>query len=748
MSDLTAAIRWAGVLAACFAAGWPLARLLRRNSGFPAATLALPLGLLAGIFPLWFVAAGFGGAYSTVGLWVSLGVVGIAGWVALFRFQGRGAVDPDGVSGMAIAFTLIAVAFAAGVWLRGFTPDLTGTEKPMDAAFLASSMRAVSMPPPDPWFAGEPINYYHLGYVIFGAIGRMSGVPAWVAFNLAVPTVFAMAICAAAGAGWTLVRPWRNRGWAVVASAFSAFLIVIAGNLYAPFRVLSDFAAVRDAWWWDSAGIGWHASRIVCDGPRNGFACSSPSVETINEFPFFSVLLGDLHPHLMALPFAIASLALAVGLALDGAGGSNRAWRIRLAAAGAVVGSLYAINSWDLPTYLAAAGLAVLTMQRERGKALVADITALGLSALLPWLPFWLTFDPPTNQGSMGPVGAIALHAGERTSIGEFVAIFGVSATLAAMAIWASWAATKAAFPKWALGGVIGLGLVSVAAQGPVLFIAGVAAAVGVLALSRLRRPEPVTLPAMLASLGFALVAAVEVFYLRDVFDSRLNTLFKIYYQVWVLFGLSGAAAVGLLLPAIGRRGVRLAAGAAVAVAAGALLVYPALASWQWARDMGNGSWQGLDGLAYAEEAYPDEAAAVRWLAANARPGDVLVEAAGCSYFPIGDLPTNRMSAYTGVPAIIGWAGHENQWRPGQPANRGQIGPRGADVARIYAEPGGLLTEQYGVTWLVRGRYETGEWSDQCATAGPYPDIARGGWPGDDWDLAFEQGEVAIFERR
>src|SRR5690606_24709320 len=44
-------------------------------------------------------------------------------------------------------------------------------------------------------------------------------------------------------------------------------------------------------WWW------WHPTRAIPD--------------TITEFPAFSLLLGDLHPHVFALPIGIVALALA-----------------------------------------------------------------------------------------------------------------------------------------------------------------------------------------------------------------------------------------------------------------------------------------------------------------------------------------------------------------------------------------------------------------------------------------------------
>ena len=81
----------------------------------------------------------------------------------------------------------------------------------MDSAFLASSARTEAIPPPDPWFAGEPINYYYLGYLIYGSLTRLAGVPATTGFNLALATTFSLVVTAAVGLGYDAARfGWRR----------------------------------------------------------------------------------------------------------------------------------------------------------------------------------------------------------------------------------------------------------------------------------------------------------------------------------------------------------------------------------------------------------------------------------------------------------------------------------------------------------------------------------------------------------
>ena len=226
-----------------------------------------------------------------------------------------------------------------------------------------------------------------------------------------------------------------------------------------------------------------------------------------------------------------------------------------------------------------------------------------------------------------------------------------------------------------------------------------------------------------------------------------MNTLFKFYYQTWTLFALATAVTVVLLWKAASTAAwprALLSAATVATLLAGA--VYPAIASYQWTDRFA--TWQGLDGLAYGEETDPDETAAIRWLGQHAAPEDVVLEAAGCSYFPFDRLPFNRVSAFTGVPTIIGWGNnHQRQWRAGQPELLSQIDRREADVAEMFAQPDSPLFDKYGVTWLFVGEYEVGDWRSECETAGPYDIAPLLEEPNPVWEEAFRAGDTRIYRR-
>jgi uncharacterized membrane protein len=94
----------------------------------------------------------------------------------------------------------------------------------------------------------------------------------------------------------------------------------------------------------------------------------------------------------------------------------------------------------------------------------------------------------------------------------------------------------------------------------------------------------------------------------------------------------------------------------------------------------------------------PDEHLAVDWL--KKAPIGTLVEAAHPD--PNGGSYTHysRISMNSGQPALLGWIGHERQWRGGDE----EIGTRQNDIARLYStadwqEALGII-EQYGVVYI------------------------------------------------
>ncbi|HJN39210.1 MAG TPA: hypothetical protein QGH28_03435, partial [Chloroflexota bacterium] len=136
-----------------------------------------------------------------------------------------------------------------------------------------------------------------------------------------------------------------------------------------------------------------------------------------------------------------------------------------------------------------------------------------------------------------------------------------------------------------------------------------------------------------------------------------------------------------------------------------------------------------LDGLDYARRIWPAEVEAAEWLRANAPDDAVVLEAAGTAYSDFA-----HVSAWTGIPTVIGWDQHEGLWR----GDRLEVDPRIVDVDAIYQGRGMTetlqLLQKYDVRYVYVGRMEMEKY-------GPTVTTRFSGFP-----LLFEvRGAVSVF---
>ena len=446
----------------------------------------------------------------------------------------------------------------------------------------------------------------------------------------------------------------------------------------------------------------------------------------------------------------------------------------RVVCAALVIGALYALNSWDLPTYAAIyLGALLLPAYLRDGVprrlwALAAGFVALCVALYLPYYLHFTSlvggqpFELPEPIRSWPLVSRLSTLLGlvvwGKTPPNQFFTIYllpYVVGLLFLVWLWRRERAKGAAWTTPALA-VLGLGFGATILQMPLLFLAGLLVALAVAVALRRPARTPDRFAALLIGAAFALVLVTEVFFIHDVFSNRMNTVFKVYYQAWTLLAVAAGYALARAIFRWRPQSAtwRLPASLVALLLLLASTAYPVVGTW--ARTEHFERRTGLDGLAFVQEVFPDEYAGIRWVQANVPAGSVVAEAPGCSYGEWYGLPHDRVSTFAGVSTPLGWGGHEQQWRGGAPELLAELEPRRQDVNLLFSTTDPAVARQlldrYGIDYVYVGVYErngyaAGGIGADCGAGPPYP--AAGLAKFDTlMQPVFTQGRVTIYARR
>jgi YYY domain-containing protein len=781
---------------------------------------AKPFALLLWVYPFWLLTS-LGFLQNTFGVLAFLLVALAAVSWGLLRGRGENSVFAwlrANWKYVLVVEAVFLIAYLAFAYFRAFNPEISNTEKPMEFMFLNSILQSQTFPPHDAWLSGFAISYYYLGYVIVAALAKLGSIPSAYAFNLGLIMTFALAAVGAFGLLFNLVRyaqsdePNAKRLRApYVFGVAAVVLLLVIGNLEGAFEVgynasigprelyaglnLHGLEEVspsgsfqpQDNWWW------WRASRVLNDkNPAGG-----GHVEVIDEFPLFSFLLGDLHPHVLALPFGLLALAFALNLMLRPVRAfessdlvSNLRAQVltpRLVPTMLVVGALGMLNTWDIVTYgILVAAASALYQYRAHGKASwamfatsAAYLLILFAGAVILFLPFYFGFASQAR--------GIAPNIFNRTPLAQYLIMFGLFIFVVAsfaVVLFLQQRDRKRALgeiaqftvPLLAVPLVIGLlgvvvlsrsadlqnmlaNVLNIAPQdtplgvvgafagtfisSPGTFVLLVVLIASVAALGRLNLVDPetdnaarrtaVVFALLLALAALILTFGVEFLYIRDTFETRMNTVFKLYYQAWLLLAVAAAFGVYYIWQTTHSAGRYVWFGA-FGVLLFLSLLYPWFALPDRANDFKRDERAGtptLDGWVWVRGIFPDDYAATEWARGNIPHDAVIVEAAGRQY-----SFDNRVSVATGLQSVLGWGGHELQWR----GNYDQAGPREQDLEQIYRSRDvnevRALLDKYDVDYVIVGGIERDKYQMNQALADKFGKLG---------ELVFEQNSMQIY---
>ncbi len=533
--------------------------------------------------------------------------------------------------------------FFTWVLFRAHQNQILFTEKPMELAFMSAVQRSSTFPPNDPWMSGYAISYYYKGYVMSAMLSMLSGITSSIGFNLTIASQFALTGLTAFGVVYNLVRSRafervatiRNekasRPVAISIGLIGTLLMVLVGNfqgilIEAPYQsksmpqsyfefwgtqeranfgeneyiqdtdgVLLDSPESWSSWWW------FRASRVLTDYNIDNTLPPNWHAQPIDEFPAFSFILADNHPHVLSLPFVVMVMGMMLNLVLTLRTPSG--YEILLYGIG--VGGLVFLNTWDGPIYLfglVGAEAVRRLIQDDKGHLDFEDwvqLIRLGIVlvaiVLIAYLPFIIGF-----RSQAGGILPNLLHP---TLFRRFFLMFGPFVIiLPVFLIVEAWRGQKSQGQNWrvglSIGGLIVLVLMVIMLTLTVLSsffpnaqayvqsflndwgswnevipllvqrriqygLTGLILLIGViLVVSRLfpviRKSKfadnddgiNVTYPSatgftlLLIGIGLSLTLIPEFFYLKDNFSTRINTIFKFYYQAWAVWSIAGAYAI------------------------------------------------------------------------------------------------------------------------------------------------------------------------------------------------------------
>ncbi|MDO4805447.1 MAG: DUF2298 domain-containing protein [Lachnospiraceae bacterium] len=210
-----------------------------------------------------------------------------------------------------------------------------------------------------------------------------------------------------------------------------------------------------------------------------------------------------------------------------------------------------------------------------------------------------------------------------------------------------------------------------------------------------------------LCALGLILMP--EFIYVKDIYGAehyRANTMFKLTYQAFILFGMM----MGYVVERCYLRGKRIARVfsiiALVVIVLTAGYIVRSVNSW-FGNILKPSGRISTDASVFVDQSFHTDFDAICWLNNTVTGRPVVLEAPGDSY-----TDYERVSVATGLPTILGWYVHEWLWRNNLEAQNARV----ADAQTIYTstdeEEVRRLIKKYKIVYIYIGQLERQKYPD------------------------------------
>lgn len=599
---------------------------------------------------------------------------------------------------------LFFAVFLFFTYIRGFKPEAYGTEKFMDYGFMTTMMRSDYMPPQDLWFSGTALNYYYVGQFMATFLTRLSFVEVSHGYNLMLMMTGAFCFVLSFSLAYNLMikcsylKGRSSRIMAIISGLLASLAVCVAGNMHYPIYrwiipVIKKIAGDKNArfyYWFPDA------TRYIGYNPAT-------NDKTIHEFPAYSFVLGDLHAHVINIIFVLTVLALLLSWLL---GQNKRINDVKIRTGEVLnpsiivlsffIGLFHTTNFWDFPIYFVVSGAIILftnmIMNNFKKKAYILTglqgIAVFGLAKIFA-LPFSLQFDQ---------ISASVLLTENHTPFYQYMVLWGLP--VIAVSVFLIITIREYAVIKKQLKS-------KKKKVRQETYKTGMAVASY---MESLTVTDLYVITIGLCAIGLTILP--EIVYVKDIYSGdykRANTMFKLTYQAFIMFGISFGYIFVRLLRYGKKTGQRIFAAVSLFIFS-LTLPYSVNAVNAWYGNIFDKSgYKGIDAAAFIKDDFKDDYLAIKWLNENVSGTPVVLEANGYSY-----TDYQRVSVITGLPTVFGWYTHEQLWKSGPDRTNdmvvSQLNSRADDIETIYtSEDEDLvreLIEKYNISYIYVGSLE------------------------------------------
>ena len=636
------------------------------------------------------------------------------------------------------------------VLLRMYDNNAVGTERPMDSMMLNSVFNSYYNPPNDLWMSGNKISYYYFGYWIFAGFYSIIFFDTNNLYNLSFGLIPALSSAAALSFISNFLYITKNNKLKFIKPIFvsiiTPFFLVFSSNFYG-FVLLLDYMKIfplsilnwlhgdkhvtiqnyeyfipQDFWWW------WKSSRII-----NSYKNNESLDFTINEFPFFSFLLGDFHPHMISIPFFITTLILFTSYFV----GSKYIYlshkRPKISYLFTLllilfIGSTGFINMWNLSFFVLFTFILIYFYFYINKFQIKIIITSKFIrEILLVWIIgilvfgnfYFITSDSNIsypfisfNYITTRPIHLIYVwiiplsiiipllyfmfHENFYTK--SKLSLFKTKSNLLFISLFIAtsiiWAIVNMVISEQSLAQLLLSLIFFYIFYLPLFFL------IYHLITKTIKNNDVLKLSYyLLLFTAFILLYLSELFYVKDIFGNRMNTIFKFHYQVWIVFSITSGISLKFLLEYNLRNITRIILSISFLILATSNIYFVTASYLTKIKESSNlnPNLSSINQLENDTNKYE----LIKYLRLNSNHNDVIIETQGKSY-----TNDSQISSESRIPTILGWVGHQLQWR----SNHSDIYNREEDIDTFYISNDSQeiinIINKYSITMIILGPNE------------------------------------------